>query len=340
MVVATRIRMSAQPRAALHYLRRRRVVAASAVYAATRRAYAQSAWPGQPVRLVVPFPPGGAVDIIARALEEPLSRVLGGTVVVENRPGGNTLIGTDYVAKAPADGTRLVFVQNSFTANAALQQRPPFDARRDFVGVAFVGYNPIVLIAATSGAPASLAELLDAARAAPGRLAYASFGNGSASHLAGEIFKRAAGIDLLHVPYQGGSPALRDLVGGHIALMFANLSSALPMIRDGRVRALGLADVGRSPLAAEIPTFEEAGVSGAVAWAWFGLAARRETPPARLDALSDSLNRTLSDPIMVERLVGLGIQPRILGRAAFDDFLARAFEQDAALIRAAGVQID
>lgn len=292
------------------------------------------------LRLVVPFPPGGAVDGLARALEAPLAAALGVTVLVENRAGANTLLGSDSVAKAPADGGRLLFVQNSFTANASLHRNPPFDARRDFTAVAFLGYNPIVLVAAIHAGPASLAALLAAARAAPGRLAYASFGNGSASHLAGEAFKRAAGVDLLHVPYQGGAPALRDLAGGHVPLMFANLSSALPLVREGRIRALGIADTGRSPLAADIPTFEEADIPGAVAWAWFGLAARSETPPTLLDRLNRAINRILAEPALIERFTGQGIQPRILGRAAFQAFLERAFEEDAALIRAAGIGVD
>jgi tripartite-type tricarboxylate transporter receptor subunit TctC len=324
--------------AQMPFARRRAVAAGLAASPVIRRAAGQPV-PEAPLRLVVPFPPGGAVDLIARALEGPLSRSLGQAVVVENRPGGNTVIGTDHVAKAPADGSRLVFVQNSFTANAALQRNPPFDARRDFTGVAFVGYNPIILIAATTG-PASLAELLAAARAAPGGIAYASFGNGSASHLAGEAFKRAARVDLLHVPYQGGAPALRDIAGGHVPLMFANLPSALPLLREGRARALGLADVARSPLAPDVPTFEEAGVPGAVAWAWFGLAARSGTPEPLLDRLNMAINRALSEPALVERFVALGLQPRVLGRAAFAAYLARAFEEDAALIRDAGIRID
>ena len=242
----------------------RRPLLAAALLTAPASAAAQAAWPSRPIRFVVAFPPGGASDVLMRLLQPRLSDTLGQPVVIENRPGAGTVIGTDVAAKAPADGYTFLNVANSFTINATLIRNPPFDARRDFVPVASLGFNPHLLVVPRASPYATLADLIAAVRAAPGRFAYASIGNGTSQHLGGESFRLAAGLEMQHVPYRGGSPALADVMAGTVPMMFANLPEALPLVREGRLRALAVADAARSPLLADIPTFDELGVRGVV----------------------------------------------------------------------------
>jgi tripartite-type tricarboxylate transporter receptor subunit TctC len=295
---------------------------------------------GRSLRLVVPFPPGGSLDVLTRLVQPRLAERMGSVVLIENRAGAGTIIGTDAVAKAAADGGTALMIANSFTINATLARNPPFDARRDFTGVASLGFNPHVLVAAPGFAPRSVAEVVAAARAAPGTIAYASFGNGTSAHLGGESFKRAAGIELQHIPYRGAAPALADVMGGQVPLMFSNLPEALPLIREGRVRAIALSNPGRVPSLPDTPTFDEAGVPGVVSNSWFGMVARAESPPAALDALAAAVNATLAEPAMIERFNELGVTPRPMLRPAFDTFMREEIENNARIIRATAITAD
>ncbi|TPG59777.1 tripartite tricarboxylate transporter substrate binding protein [Roseomonas nepalensis] len=321
---------------------RRRLAAALLPLAIGSRARAQapSAFPSHPVRVVVPFPPGGTADVLVRLLQPPVAERLGQPLVIENRAGGATIIGTDAVAKAAADGYALLLVANSFAINATLVAHPPFDARRDFTGVASLGFNPHVLVVNNAFPARTVAELVAAARAAPGRLSYASFGNGTSAHLGGESFKQAAGLELQHVPYRGGAPALQDVMGGQVPMMFNNLPDTLPLIRDGRVRAIAVAGARRAVVLPEVPTFAESGLPGVVSNSWFGLVARAGTPAGILDRLHDAVTATLAEPAVAARFGELGVEPRPMPRAAFDAFLRDEFDRNAALIRRAGITAD
>lgn len=292
----------------------------------------------RPLRLVVPFPPGGTTDVLARLIQPRLTDRLGGPVVIENRAGAGTIIGTDAVAKASADGTTALIIANSFTINATLARNPPFDARREFTGVASLGFNPHVMVGAPNFPPRSVAEVVAAARAAP--LAYASFGNGTSGHLGGESFKRAARIDLQHIPYRGAALALTDVMGGQVPLMFSNLPEALPLIREGRVRAIAVSNATRVPTLPDTPTFDEAGIPGVVSNSWFGLVARVDNPPAWLDALNAAVAAILAEPAIVERITEQGVTPRPMPRPAFDAFMREEIEANARLIHDARITAD
>jgi tripartite-type tricarboxylate transporter receptor subunit TctC len=303
-------------------------------------AAAQPAWPVRPVRFIVAFPPGGASDVLMRLLQPRLSETLGQPVIIENRPGAGTVIGTEVAARAPADGYTFLNVANSFTINATLVRNPPFDARRDFVPVASLGFNPHVLVVPRSSPHATLAELIAAARAAPGRLSYASLGNGTSQHLGGESFRLAAGLDIQHVPYRGGPPALADVMAGTVPMMFANLPEALPLVREGRLRALAVSDSARSPLLPDVPTFDEAGVPGVVSNSWFGVVARAEIPGPVLERMHGAVTALLGDADVAARFAGLGVEPRPMTRDAFGAVLRAEFERNGRIVREAGIQAE
>ena len=293
----------------------------------------------RPMRIVVPFPPGGSLDIMTRLLQPLLAERLGQAVMIDNRPGGGTIIGTDAVAKAAPDGTTALMVANSFTINAALVRNPPFDARRDFTGVASVGYNPHVLVV-TPGLASDLAGLLALGRATPGGLSYASFGQGTSGHLGGESFRTASGLTLIHVPYRGAAQAMQDVVGGRVAMMLSNLADAIPLVRGGRLTALALADTARHPQFPDVPTFDEAGLPGVVSNSWFGLVARADNPVAMLDGLHGAIDTVLTNPVLLARFDDIGVAPRSMPRPVFDGFLSEEFTRSARVIRDAGITAD
>jgi tripartite-type tricarboxylate transporter receptor subunit TctC len=319
-------------------IRRRSLLAALAI--GPMAAKAQPAWPSRPIRFVVAFPPGGTSDVLMRLLQPRLSDGLGQPVIIENRLGAGTVIGSDVVAKAPADGYSFLNVANSFTINATLIRNPPFDARRDFRGIASLGFNPHVLVVGPNVAARTVAAIVTAARAAPGRLSYASIGNGTSQHLGGESFRMAAGIDLQHVPYRGGPQALADVMAGSVPMMFANLPEAVPLIREGRLRPVAVADSRRNPLLPETPTFDEAGVTGVVSNSWFGVVARATIPPDIADRMHAAITTLLTDPDIAARFGQLGVEPRPMARDAFDTLLRDEFERNARIVRDANITVD
>ncbi|WP_338664683.1 tripartite tricarboxylate transporter substrate binding protein [Pararoseomonas sp. SCSIO 73927] len=301
---------------------------------------AQPTWPSRPVRFIVAFPPGGTSDVLMRLLQPRLSEALGQPIVIENRPGAGTVIGTDAAAKAPPDGYTFLNVANSFTINATLLRNPPFDARRDFRGIASLGFNPHVLVVTPGFAPKNLAELVTAARAEPGRLSYASIGNGTSPHLGGESFKLAAGLDIQHVPYRGGPPALADVMAGTVPMTFANLPEAMPLIREGRLRPVALSDSRRNPLLPDTPTFDEEGIPGVASNSWFGIVGRADIPQPIADRMHGAVTALLTDPEIAARFAGLGVDPRPMPREAFDEVLRSEFERNARIVRSANISVD
>src|SRR5438093_8105171 len=230
-------------------------------------------YPDRPIKIIVPYAAGGAVDIVARNIGQPLAEALKQPVVVDNRPGASANIGMEMVAKATPDGYTLLMASNGIATNMALFPQLPFDGRRDFAPIAKIGYAPLVIVAPTSSPAKSLKDLIAMAKAEPGKLTYASAGNGSSGHLAGELLKSTAKVDILHVPYKGGAPAITDLLGERISFMPINPVEVMAHIRAGRLRALAVASDKQFPLLPDVPTVAEAGLPGYEGRVWWGLVA-------------------------------------------------------------------
>ena len=263
-------------------------------------------YPMKPVRLIVPTAPGGGTDISARLIAPKLSEILGQLVVVENRAGGNTAVGNEFVAKSPADGYTLLMGISSIAINPHTQSKVPYDAVKDFAPISQVVVVPLVLVSHPSLPPRTLKELIAFVRARPGQLNYGTGSVGSNPHLAMELFLSMAGLKVVHVPYRGIGPAMVDLVGGHLHLMMANFMSALPHIRNGRARAFGMSSAKRSSVAPEIPTIAEAGVPGYAVVQWFGLLAPAGTPRDIVARLHSATVQTLQDPQVKQRFLDDG----------------------------------
>ena len=258
--------------------------------------------------IVSPFPPGGPVDTLARVLSEGLAKRYGQAAVVENMPGAAGNIGIDKVKRAKGDGhTLLVVPAGNLTINPTLMPNFPFDIQKDFVPVTMLAKAPNVLVASPSSGIKSAKELVAQAKAKPGTLSYASPGVGSGLHLAGELFKQQAGIDLLHVPYKGTAPALNDVLGGSVPLMFSNLPATMPFIKNGKLVALGVTEAKRSPAAPDIPTLAEQGIQGVTVTSWYGLLAPKGTPPAVVEQLAKDAAQMLAQPDVRERLKAQGM---------------------------------
>jgi tripartite-type tricarboxylate transporter receptor subunit TctC len=258
--------------------------------------------------IVSPFPPGGPVDTLARVLSEGLAKRYGQPAVVENMPGAAGNIGIDKVRRAKGDGhTLLVVPAGNLTINPTLMPNFPFDIEKDFVPVTMLAKAPNVLVASPSAGIKSAKELVAQAKAKPGTLSYASPGVGSGLHLAGELFKQQAGVDLLHVPYKGTAPALNDVLGGVVPLMFSNLPATLPFIKNGKLVALAVTEARRSPAAPEIPTLAEQGIQGVAVTSWYGLLAPAGTPPAVAEQLAKDAAQFLAQPEVRERLKAQGM---------------------------------
>ncbi|MBU8541134.1 Bug family tripartite tricarboxylate transporter substrate binding protein [Falsiroseomonas tokyonensis] len=296
-------------------------------------------WPDRPLRVIVPFPPGGSNDIIARQMAEALRERLGQPVIVENRAGAGGNVGADTVAKAAPDGlTLLLTAPGPLAINEHLFRSIPFNPQRDFAPVALVASVPIVLMVTNSLTVRSVAELVALAKREPGRLAFGSSGNGSTNHLAGELFKSMAGIEIVHVPYRGAAPAMTDLVGGQIQMMFDNMPAALPQMRGGQVRGLAVAGAQRAEAAPELPTVAESGLPGFDAEAWFGLVAPAATPEAVLQRLQAACGESLADPALRARFAQGGAVPGARLGAAFTAFLAEERAKWGRVVASSGAQ--
>ena len=253
-------------------------------------------YPTRPVTLVVAFPPGGASDVLSRILARKLEQILGQPFVIDNRPGAGGNVAADAVAHAAPDGYTLLNGNNSILAtNAALYKKINFDPEADFAPIGLIGSQANILVVNPALPVNSMAELIALAKAKPGQLNFASSGHGLAAHLAGELFKAEAKIDLVHVPYKGAAPALQDVIAGHVQMMFATASSVVPHIRDGKVRALGVATLKRTAVLPEIPTIDELGIKGFDATTWHGLVVPARTPKEIVATLHRALAATLED---------------------------------------------
>jgi tripartite-type tricarboxylate transporter receptor subunit TctC len=278
---------------------RRRLPAAAALLLASAAALAQG-FPSRPVRIVVPFPPGGGADTLTRIMEPKLVALWGQPVIVENRPGASGHIGADFVAKSVPDGTTLLMSSTASLTEKNVGQ---------FAPVSLVSASPYIVTANPKVAAANIRELIALARANPGKLSFGSSGTGAASHLSAELFKSMAGVDLLHVPYKGTGQAVTDLLAGHVNLMFAPAQTVMPYVREGRLRALALTGSRRSETLPDLPTVAESGLPGYEAVGWFGLLAPAATPRPIVAKISADANRVLAEREVREKMLGLGADP-------------------------------
>jgi len=297
-------------------------------------------YPDKPIRIVVPYAAGGAVDIVARNVGQPLSVALGQPVIVDNRPGASANIGMEMAAKTAPDGYTLLMASNGIATNNALFPQLAFDGRRDFAPVARIGYAPLVIVVPAASAAKSLKDLLAMAKAAPGKLTYATAGNGSSGHLAGELLKLTAKIDVLHVPYKGGAPAITDLLGDRISFMPINAVEAITHVRAGKLRALAVASDKRFPLLPDVPTVAEAGLPGYEATVWWGLVAPAKTPAAIVQKLNTETNKTLADPGTAKQFAELGVVLTPGTPEQFGAFINAQTELWSGVVKAAAIAPD
>ena len=300
-------------------------------------ALAQS-YPSKPVRVVVPFPPGGGTDIVARTVTPRMAEILGQPFIIENRAGAGGNIGTEAAAKSPADGYTLLVASASTAINTTLIPNLPWDLSRDFAPVVLMVVNNHLLAAHPSLPANNVQELLALARAKPGYITYASYGPGSSAHLTAELFKLMAGVDLLHVPYKGAAPAVNDLLGGQVHIMFADVAALLPHIKSGKLKALGIGATKRFEGLPDVPTIAESGVPGFEAGGFLGLVAPAGTPPAVINALNAAAQKSLAMPDVRERLIALASPPVGGTPEQFGQHIKREMDKWARVIRAANIK--
>jgi tripartite-type tricarboxylate transporter receptor subunit TctC len=309
-------------------------------------ATAQSAWPNKPVRIVVPFAPGGTTDILARAVAPELAKAFGQPFVVDNRAGAGGNVGADLVAKAPADGyTLLMGTVGTHGINKALYAKMPFDPQKDFAPITLVAGVPNVMVMNTEKAAKlginSVADFVKYAKANPGKLSMASSGNGTSIHLAGELFKSKNGIFMTHIPYRGSGPALLDMIGGNVDVMFDNLPSAMPQIKGGKLKAFAVTSAERSGAMPELPTIEEAGkLKGFEASSWFGLLAPAGTPPEIVSRIQQEVAKALATPAIKEKMLAQGAIPSGNTPQEFAKLIDSEITKWAQVVKASGAKVD
>ncbi len=320
------------------------IVAASvALLAVTGAAHAQTqaqAFPAKPIRLIVGFAPGGAVDIIARAVGQQIGTLLGQPVIVENRPGAGTNIAMRALIDSPADGHVLMLTANSIAANPSLYQPAPFDPTKDVTPIALVGRVPVVIAANAASGPESIAKLISASKAKANSVSYGSPGNGSTPHLATELFARAAGIDLLHVPYKGGSPAINDVLAGHVQAVAVNALEVQPHVKAGKLRVLTVLSSQRTLIFPDTPSIAEAGYPGFEASVWYGFIGPAGLPSAVVAQLHAAIQKAMTAPEVRDRLVNAGgeVQPGPTERLT--SLIASERTRYEKLIRESGIKPD
>lgn len=318
---------------------RRELLAAAAAVAATAGAARADTFPSHPIRLVVPFPPGGTADIQARLISDSMARVLGQSVIIENKPGGGTIIGSAYVAKAPADGHTLLLMANSFVINAKLHASTlPYDGLKAFEPVACLTNSPQVLAVHAASPYRGFKDWVEAARAKPGTLSYATVGPATTQHIAGEMLQRAAGIRLIYAPYTGGAPAVNAVLGRHVDTVLANVSELQSFLDAGQLRALAVTTPHRLDAMKQVPTVAESGLPGYEAAAWFGLCVAANTPKDAVAALARAATGAIADPGIRSKLLAVGLEPYAMGSTEFGAHIADQYAKYARVIDEAGIK--
>jgi len=315
------------------------LILASTAMLAIDAAVAQE-FPTKAVRLIVPFPPGGAVDTLGRTLAPPLSRALGQGVIVENRPGANTVIGTELLSRAPADGHTVLLMATSFTVNPYAHSKLPYDTLKDFAGVTRVVYNPLIICVHPSLPVKTVKDLVALARAHPGELTWGVASIIGGGRIAGELFKDAAKIDMINVPYNGGGPAAIAVLGGHTSILVGNVLECAPYIESGRMRAIAVSSLKRSDVLKNVPTIAESGYPGFDATNWFGAVVRAGTPKNAVDRLSAEIARALQLPEVNDTLSRLGFTAAAMSPAEFDAFIRNEMQKNGRIIKALNLKVD
>jgi tripartite-type tricarboxylate transporter receptor subunit TctC len=298
------------------------------------------AFPTKPVRIVVTYPPGGGADLMARLIAPRMGESLGQPVVVENKPGASGQIGAGEVARAAPDGYTLMLDAANFAVNPSLYAKLPYDPARAFTPIGVLALYPNMLVVTPSFAPKSVKELVDLAKAKPGTIAFASSGNGSAQHLAGELFKQKAGVDLQHIPYKGGGPAMNDVMGGQVPVFFANVASGLGHVKGGKLRAMALTGAKRIAALPDVPTMAEAGVPGYEVYEWNGIFAPAGTPAPVVAKLAEAVQKAMASPEVRERVAALGGEIAPQGPKEAEKFIREQTEMWARVVKAGDIRVD
>ena len=302
---------------------------------------ADPVYPSKPIKLIVPYPPGGGSDTFARTVSPKLSDELGQQFIIDNRPGAATIIGADLVAKSPADGYTLLLGDNStYAVNSSLYKKMPYDALKDFSPITLTARFALVLVVNPSVQAQSVQDFIRLAKSQPGKLSYGSPGAGSPHHLAMELFAQRAGISLVHVPYKGGAPATQDLLGGSLPAMMLDFATASQHMKSGKLRALATASDKRLPQFAEVPTIAESGFAGYEAWAWQGIVAPTGTPPAVITRLNAALTKVAADPDVKKRMTDLGGDFVPSTPAAMQTYMRAETAKWAKIIKDANISIE
>ena len=298
-------------------------------------------YPAKPIRLVVPFPPGGSLDVVARAIGQRLAEAWGQPVIIDNRPGAGGNIGADLVAKSAPDGyTILEGALSTHAVNVSLYGKMPYDPVKDFAPITLVAITPNVLVVSRSFPVNSVPELIAYAKSHPGKLSFGSGSNGSAGHLAGELFKSEAGVDMVHVPYKGGAPALQALLAGDTQLMFDNLANSTPQLKAGRLKALAVTTAKRSVLAPDLPTLAETGLPGFDIYTWWGFMAPAGTPKEIVTKWNAEVTRILGTPEMKQFFAQQGAEPAPTTPEEFAALIKSEIPKYAKIVKASGAKVD
>ena len=305
----------------------------------SQQAHAQN-YPTRPVKIIVPFATGGPADNYARFMAQRLQDSLGQTFVVDNKPGAGSVIGTDLAAKAAPDGYTLLLMSNTQTVNETLIPNKPYGLMKDFVGVAPINYSDLVLVVNPTKGLNTLADVIRVAKAQPGKLNYASSGPGTPYHMAGELFKSMAKIDMVHVPYKGSSGARTDVLGGQVDMMFDAVTTMTEQIKAGKVKAVGATGKVRSDVLPDVPTLNESGVSGYEATIWLGIMAPRGTPKAVVDKLNEAVSKISSQTDIKQQWAKQGAVPLVMNPVAFDKYLQDDIAKWAGVIKSANIKLD
>ena len=305
----------------------------------SQQAHAQN-YPTRPVKIIVPFATGGPADNYARFMAQRLQDSLGQTFVVDNKPGAGSVIGTDLAAKAAPDGYTLLLMSNTQTVNETLIPNKPYGLMKDFVGVAPINYSDLVLVVNPSKGMNTLADVIRVAKAQPGKLNYASSGPGTPYHMAGELFKSMAKIDMVHVPYKGSSGARTDVLGGQVDMMFDAVTTMTEQVKAGKVKAVGATGKVRSDVLPDVPTLNESGVSGYEATIWLGIMAPKGTPKAVVDKLNEAVSKISSQTDIKQQWAKQGAVPLVMNPVAFDKYLQDDIAKWAGVIKSANIKLD
>ena len=292
------------------------------------------------MRVIVPFPPGGAVDTLARALSAPLNRSLGQSMVIDNRPGANTVIGTETAVRAPADGNTLLLMATSFTVNPSAHAKLPYDSLNDLSGVSRVAFNPLIICVHPSLPAHSVKELVALARARPRELTWGVASILGGGRIAGELFREATNIELINVPYGGGGPTTIALLGGHTSMMVGNVLECSPYLASGRMRAIAVTSIARSSAVPQVPTVAESGYPGFDATNWFGAMVRAGTPKPIVERLSFEIGRALQLPEVNEALARVGLTAGAMKPAEFDTFIRNEMQKNGRIVRSLKLKVE